>query len=271
MNRVRYAVLLVLLVAIAFARAANENNASSVVKTADRQLAEKIVRAGGKILVDYGAFLLLDSGASSSDAANVAAESGAESLPDARKIFLNAGAIDTSTKGSAGNAAMGSSGERSLHLIQFVGPIKGEWLSAVTEAGAQVVTYIPENAYLIYATASDLQALHGSNAAASFLQWDGAYLDAYKLHPEAAEQMTAPTPESDAPVYFAIQLFSDEPTNRATRDVIETLRTGPVLRDETVLQYRNIVVALDPRPASTAGIETGRYLDSALCASGAPG
>ena len=41
-----------------------------------------------------------------------------------------------------------------LHLVQFVGPVQNDWIAQVRRIeGLQVVTYAPENAYLIWADA----------------------------------------------------------------------------------------------------------------------
>ncbi len=41
-----------------------------------------------------------------------------------------------------------------LHLVQFVGPIKDEWLQTVTAAGATPIHYIANNGYLLWADAA---------------------------------------------------------------------------------------------------------------------
>ena len=45
-----------------------------------------------------------------------------------------------------------------LHLVQFAGPIKPEWVDALEQNGARVVTYIPQNAYLVYGDARGIGA-----------------------------------------------------------------------------------------------------------------
>ena len=49
--------------------------------------------------------------------------------------------------------------EPALHLIQFVGPVKDEWLQEVETTGAALVHYIATNGYLLWADADSRQEL----------------------------------------------------------------------------------------------------------------
>ena len=48
---------------------------------------------------------------------------------------------------------------RALQLVQFVGPIKQQWLDELTRAGIRPIQYIESNAYLVFADAAGRQAL----------------------------------------------------------------------------------------------------------------
>ena len=55
--------------------------------------------------------------------------------------------------------------------MQFPGLIQDEWRTAIPAAGLQVVNYIPENAYLVWGDANQLEQLSGSVP----LRWTGDY------------------------------------------------------------------------------------------------
>ena len=46
-----------------------------------------------------------------------------------------------------------------LALVQFVGPIKDEWLEQLRGTGVRVITYMAQNAYLVHSTAAQAGAL----------------------------------------------------------------------------------------------------------------
>ena len=56
-------------------------------------------------------------------------------------------------------------------------------VSFVESTGVQIVNYIPSNAYLVYGDSSQVAAVQALAATAAFVQWDGAYLDSYKIDP----------------------------------------------------------------------------------------
>jgi hypothetical protein len=89
------------------------------------------------------------------------------------------------------------SGKR-LHVVQFAGPMRPEWFSALQKTGVRIINYLPHNAYLVYGDAASLERVSrlGEDArqtgdttkvTKSFKQWDGPYLAAFKLDPSTAE------------------------------------------------------------------------------------
>jgi hypothetical protein len=74
-------------------------------------------------------------------------------------------------------------GEESGYLVQFVGPIKDEWLSVLQKMGAEQVTYYPYNSMLVKATPEVRTAL----GSLDFVQWVGNYHPAYKIRPALME------------------------------------------------------------------------------------
>ena len=68
-------------------------------------------------------------------------------------LYLNTGRLDTTASVAlrqAGSSRAGSSAE----LIQFAGPIQPDWYEALQKTGVQIVSYVPDNAYLVYGDAA---------------------------------------------------------------------------------------------------------------------
>ena len=77
-------------------------------------------------------------------------------------------------------------------MIQFVGPIVPEWLDQVKAVGkVTLLSYIPNNAYLVWADQAAETKLHKLAGSHGILQWVGDYHPYYKL-PAALAQATGP-------------------------------------------------------------------------------
>ena len=87
-------------------------------------------------------------------------------------IRLNSGSLHTtplkkdSTTGGAGDFT-----GRRLHLLQFSGPVRQDWYAALEGTGARLVTYIPDNAYLVYADATALRRIEGLGRESTAVKW----------------------------------------------------------------------------------------------------
>ena len=74
-------------------------------------------------------------------------------------------------------------------------------------------------------------------ATASNIQWEGAYLDGYKIHPAAR------TGKTDQ---FAIQLTADAQANAESLKLMDRLKLAPMTQPHRVLEYLNIIARLRP-------------------------
>lgn len=164
-------------------------------------------------------------------------------------IRLNTGHLDTASPSVTAARQTDLAGEgRRLHLVQFNAPIQPDWVKAMTKLGIEIVDYIPDNAYLVYAEPAALRGLRTPGPALQSLRWEGAFLAADKVHPHARPRadkrsgIRAAVAETDL---FAIQLVADPETNRETLDLIASLTTEPLKRDRTVKHYRNLIARLD--------------------------
>jgi len=80
-------------------------------------------------------------------------------------------------------------GTEGSYLVQFVGPIKSEWLETIENMGAENIFYYPYNAMLVKATPELKSTLEGLG----FVQWIGSYHPAYKIRPSLTELRSGET------------------------------------------------------------------------------
>jgi hypothetical protein len=219
------------------------------VQVRDPETARQIVNDGGRLLADYGSYRLYQV----DQVRPELLQSGAvEVRDDCSLVRLNAGCIDTSTATvqTVRQTASSLPGKR-MHLVQFVGPIKPEWRDALKQTGAEIVSYIPQNSYLVYGDASALGKLESLAVSSGFVQWRGEYLDDYKIHPAARLVDARGNSRQPATDLFAIQLVEDAEANPATLALIDRLKLEPVRRQYHMLHYVNVFVRLRPGDLTT--------------------
>ncbi|KFE66749.1 hypothetical protein DB31_8963 [Hyalangium minutum] len=181
------------------------------------QQAQELQQRGANVqeIADYGAFKLVQV----DDKALASLPEGAELRDNYNEILLNAGTIDTasehgqSLRGMKREAVIG----KRFYLVQFAGPIQPEWYQQLESTGVKVVTYIPNNAYLVYGDGAAMNSLAGHlRAKTGTIQWDGEYLNDYKLH----RNVLTSTSET-----FEVQLIKDGEANEETLALIQSLQS----------------------------------------------
>ena len=192
--------------------------------------------------IDYGGFRVVEVNDATADAL-VAAGVG-EKLADADQILLNAGAVDTTTTAAkALRRTVGAFAGKSLHLVQFAGPIKQEWVKALEADGLRIVTYIPNNAYLVWGEAPAVARLQDRavDSAKSAVQWEAAWRDEWKLAPSVRA-----TKEQAAAEMLSVQLVEDKEANAETLAVLRAAGASFLREPWTAPGYVNFVVQLAP-------------------------
>ncbi len=119
-----------------------------------------IQKLGAAVVEDYEAMAVIDLGPTT--AAALAQTTGlmVSPLPDQDKLFLRDFTLDGRASLSSDVIAPAFPADRAnLYLVVLRAIPKAEWVDALRAAGAQVVSYIPENAYLVYGPLDDLRKL----------------------------------------------------------------------------------------------------------------
>ena len=228
------------LAVIVFSVASVAAGAPHKVRVSDPAEAAALVARGGKVLADYGSFRVIET-----DEAATAGNRRAQPADDSDVIELNARPLNTrAVEVRALRKRAGAFAGRKMHLVQFVGPIKPEWRAALEQTGVRVVSYIPQNAYLVRGDATALGQLQTWADAHDFVQWDGDYADDYKIHPRARITNASGQPQTPVTDTFAVQLVDDAEANAATLALIDQIKLAPVQRESRTLNYLNLIVRL---------------------------
>jgi hypothetical protein len=154
-----------------------------LVDSSDAAALHTLAQAGGTRLADYGGFSLWRAGERA--ARTLGSRPTVALRDDFDTIWLRSGAFNTSTAGPAVPALLRQvrAAGPQLWMVQFVGPIQDRWLDQVRAAGARLVSYVPNNAYVVWADDTALQAIERTAAAGTSIRWTGAYHPAYRLAP----------------------------------------------------------------------------------------
>ena len=213
------------------------------MRVSDKKEAARLLAAGQKLVADYGGYQLIES---SSDVASGSSAS-TEVVDHFNRIELNALYIDSSSaKAQQLRRPLSAFTGKHLHLVHFAGPVKPEWLQQLTAGGAQIVGYVPNNAYLIYGDYGSLSGMQTMAVSAPQIKWDGEYLPEYKIHPAAQispSKTGTATPQTDL---FAIQMVADDDNNPATLSLIDQLKLEAPKKQHKVMNYKNVIVRLPP-------------------------
>jgi hypothetical protein len=172
---------------------------------------------------------------------------------DAQNLILfNVGALDTRSDIAQLQATNQlKSADKHLFLVQFPGPIQDAWVRDLASTGAQIVSYMANNAYLVYGDVGQINAVNRlvENDVA---QWSGPYLDNYKMRPgtleyaiDASNKSLVEPPSVNANALFDVQLVKDAASNQSTEAMLATNNRTPISRYE-ILRYVNLVVEIAP-------------------------
>jgi hypothetical protein len=203
-----------------------------------------------RLVTDYGAFSLwlVDGGGVT---ALEAASDGLSVHPEFDQLLLREGRIDTSVSRPDANAAAQAGSGDQLYVVQFVGPVRDDWLADLQATGARVVAYVPYNGYVVWADEAARAQIAQRVAKDVEYAWHGPYRPAYRL--AAALQRLRPDESVDVAVQVVVH-----PESERTVQAILAHAEAVIQEPYPMLQYTNLVVrfpaALLPELASGADV-----------------
>ncbi|MEI6084605.1 MAG: choice-of-anchor D domain-containing protein [Verrucomicrobiota bacterium] len=156
----------------------------AIIYPTDEDTAATLKQRGFARVEDYGSYLVVQGTDAQMDEFRKARGNRLVNADHFDKIELASATIDTTQGEPAIDARMldRSPAGHGLKLVQFRGPITTEWLDQLKSAGqVRVISYIPNNAYLVKLNAKaeqELQKLIGGDGP---IQWIGRFHPQYKL------------------------------------------------------------------------------------------
>jgi hypothetical protein len=185
---------------------------------------------------------------------------------DFNTLLLRSGAIDTTSSDAAGEfVGMGGSASAfgiqsrasanstaypgiQLRLVQFVGPVKRTWLTELTASGLEPVAYVPNNGYLVRGDQTAVARLKSSSQNAEargegFLQWQGPFLDEYKIHPALID--SAAGTEVTVAVQLAFGRGERDRLNNSELRELRQLASGILVDAYNVSNFINVRMRIE--------------------------
>ena len=189
---------------------------------------KELLESGGTLVVEYDSFSIISMpdvskssrSITSANLSNKVISSGIEDVSYMREIKLNSGTISTGDKNlqtlSIIQVSVDEASDFSgMMLIQFIGPVKEEWLNEVKQkSGVTFVNYIPNNAYLLSGTAEQFDELKSFNF--NYIHWVGEYSNSMRMQPGVIEKAAL-----GGIAKYSIQLFVDDDLNAETLEMLQ--------------------------------------------------
>ena len=159
------------------------------IQISDPNVLDMLKSRNVRIIGDYGTFSVVE--VDTATAEELTQKRQGDWRDDYNVVLLNARTIDTTSESAAQlqKAAAGEARGRRLHLVQFPGPIQPEGYDALLKTGVEIVTYIPNNAYLVYGDRSAIRRIKSAARANGLLQWEAPYGEAFKIDPAVGVQL----------------------------------------------------------------------------------
>jgi hypothetical protein len=228
-----------------------------IINSEDAAAYEELVRQNAiRREIDYGSFKLVEV-----DENAVGGHAALQAMPmtpsdQLDMIALNGYIIDTSAaqpllkeapadlqqSRMSEARAKGQTPLGGLYIVQFVGPVQDAWLSELKSTGANVVSYVSNNAYVVRCDSASATLISRMRDEKSFVQWLGDYQPAYKMDPSLAAERE----KGDASlVRVTVQLLDDQEGDNQAFNLRRNSRQ--FLGERRVMNYRNITALI---PAS---------------------
>lgn len=168
-----------------------------LIPASDAQLERELISSGKAVRSRrYGRYTLLEIADDALSSIDSSILEKSQLRDDFNLIMLKRGQLDTTGAQPAIPEALRQPEDLpvSLNIVQLFGPPTAESVARLKESGAKIVSYIPNNAYLVWATRAELSRLGAANRS-DLLQWSGPFHPAYKIDPlikvDSVEQIPA--------------------------------------------------------------------------------
>ena len=121
-----------------------------------------------------------------------------------------------------------------IGIIQFVGPVKADWLAEIEKAGVQPIHYIANNGYLVWTDSVGLNAINDLANAGDFVQFSSPYHPFFKIGPTLIKRVDD-AKQADDKVTITVQMYRHD-----DRAATESLLAGKQVTPwSSLLEYQN--------------------------------
>ncbi|MFZ6027978.1 MAG: S8 family serine peptidase [Chloroflexota bacterium] len=198
---------------------------------------------GAKLWHDYGAFALYKVPAQELNSLNVERRNELHIVEDT--LLFDNYPFNTQQEGLANIPdayQTQSMGGQALQLIQFVGPIKEEWLQTIRAQGAAPIHYIANNGYLVWADSNARNRLASLAQDGDIVQFSAPYQTYFKLGLSILGRLSAVKTDAASAqevVPVVVQVYAHPGVER-TQALIESLLTQKDSAWTSILSYQNI-------------------------------
>lgn len=121
-----------------------------------------------------------------------------------------------------------------FYVIQFAGPIKDSWLRKLRNTGAEIVSYVASNAYVVKASGGAARELVRFKSENSFVQFAGDYEPAFRMTP----MMRAASAANDGNIDITVQVVSGRGAQRTISRLSQI--ANAIGETYSVLNYQNV-------------------------------
>ncbi|MDX2030097.1 MAG: S8 family serine peptidase [Blastocatellia bacterium] len=205
---------------------------------------------------NYGSFRLVEVEEPATGGRGLLQAQAVEMRDDQNLITLNGYVLDTSraeplaetlpvelrqTRMTTARAA-GLAPAAGIYIVQFAGPVQDAWLRELRRSGAEIIGYVPNNAYIVRTGRRPAAMISRMRTQQPYVQWVGDYQPAYKLSPSLREARTQSALQT---VRVTLQVLDGA---AGTQIIDELRRTASRFEgSRRVLKYRNVTATI---PAS---------------------
>jgi len=174
---------------------------------------------GAQLLEDYGSFALYRADAVALHAAQTAS-SQTQTDNEADTLQFTAHPFDTQRDTLVAPApfALTPAGA-GLQIVQFVGPVKQEWLDALSARGIRPVQYVANSGYIVWADSAALVQLSNLRNSSSWLQYSAPLHGFLKVDPRLGDRLQANPAASDE-VDITVQVYSHDGVDATKQFVV---------------------------------------------------
>jgi hypothetical protein len=153
-----------------------------VSNSADREAAKRM----GTLVEDYGSFVVIAS-ATAGAKDKTSNRSRLETVALETTINLPGASFEPIQNPPIETGRIDGGSGKDYYVVQFAGPVRDEWLESLRSVGAEVLQYVPHQAFFIYADDAAIQKIEHH----SRVRWVGRYTAESKIDRDLRDQIEA--------------------------------------------------------------------------------